>query len=146
MCASTDVAKEQRPWASKDCPSLEPAPGDEFYIEVPGYDLRRLLLAQDPLCAANAFFVQVRVILATVLGIRMCPHCPHCARSSNPCQDGLGSGAEIMASGCSVRSCGMPEIQWQFAFPFLYIHTAATSVRHDERNCEEAGGETCGRR
>ena len=96
MCASTDAAKEQRPWASKDCPSLEPSPEDEFHIDVPGYDLRLLLLAQDPLCAANAFFVHVRVILATVLGIRMCPHCPHCAQSSNPCQDALGSSAELM--------------------------------------------------
>ena len=96
MCADTDAAREQFPWASKDQPSLQASPEDEFNVDIPGYDLRRLLLAQDPLCAANAFFVQVRVILATVLGIRMCPHCPHCYRTGNPCQDALGSSAELM--------------------------------------------------
>ena len=96
MSAETEAAREQRPWACKDSPSLEADELDEFHINVPGYDLRRLLQAQDPLAAANAFFVQIRVILATVLGIRMCPHCPHCASSGNPCQDALGSSAEIM--------------------------------------------------
>lgn len=96
MSAETEASREQRPWACKDSPSLEADEVDEFHINVPGYDLRRLLQAQDPLAAANAFFVQIRVILATVLGIRMCRHCPHCARSGNPCQDALGSSAEIM--------------------------------------------------
>ena len=93
MSADTEAAREQRPWACKDSPSVEADEFDEFHIDVPGYDLRRLIQAQDPLAAANAFFVQVRVILATVLGIRMCPHCPHCACSANPCQDVMGSNA-----------------------------------------------------
>ena len=48
IAADTDAAKEQRPLAGKDRPSLEPEELDEFHVEVPGYDLRRLLLAQDP--------------------------------------------------------------------------------------------------
>ena len=54
------------------------------------------MLAQDPSAATNAFVVQIRTILATILGIRMCPFCPHCAESSCPCQDALGSVAEAM--------------------------------------------------
>ena len=77
-------------WIGADKPSLEADADDEYQVDVPGYDLRRILLAQDPLAAANPFFVQIRTILATVLGIRMCPHCPHCSESAYPCQDGFG--------------------------------------------------------
>ena len=83
-------------WARKDAPSLEPHPDDEFHVDIPGYDLRRLLLAEDPLAAVNAFMLQIRTILATALGVRMCPHCPHCSSTSYPCQDALGSVAELM--------------------------------------------------
>ena len=83
-------------WSAQTEPSLEPKEDDTFSVEVPGYDMRRLLLAQDPLAAVNAFMVQIRTILATILGIRMCPHCPHCARSEYPCQDACGSSAELM--------------------------------------------------
>ena len=58
--------------------------------------MRRLYLAEDPLAAANAFFVQIRTVLATMLGVRMCPRCPHCSETEWPCQDALGSSAELM--------------------------------------------------
>ena len=83
-----------RPWIGKDKPSLQPEHNDTFGFEIPGYDLRKLMLAGDPLAAVNAFFVQIRCILATVLGIRMCPQCPHC--TNPPCQDALGSVAELL--------------------------------------------------
>ena len=88
-------SRRQR-WARKDSPSLEPSPDDSFGVEIPGYDMRRLLLAEDPLAASNAFFVQIRTVLATMLGVRMCPRCPHCSQSETPCQDALGSNAEVM--------------------------------------------------
>ena len=53
-----------RKWAGKDKPNLEPKPEDEFTVDIPGYDLRRLMAAEDPLAAANAFFVQIRTVLA----------------------------------------------------------------------------------
>ena len=64
-------AASHRPWASRDKPSLEPKIDDEVNIDIPGYDLRRLILARDPLAAVNAFMIQIRIILATVLGVRM---------------------------------------------------------------------------
>ena len=85
-----------RTWSGADAPSLEPNEDDTFHIHIPGYDLRRLLLAEDPLAAVNAFFVQIRTVLATILGIRMCPHCPDCRKTANPCQDTFGSVAELM--------------------------------------------------
>ena len=69
-------------------PSLE-APGEEALeeaiVDIPDYDLRKLLLAKDPLCAVDAFAVQVLVVLASLLGMRMCPDCPDCAECENPC-------------------------------------------------------------
>ena len=62
-------------------------------IDVPDYELRRLILARDPLCTVDAFKVLVRVVLAQLLGMRMCPDCPHCNKGNNPCQNRFGSNA-----------------------------------------------------
>ena len=67
---------------------------DEEIVEFPDYDLRRLILARDPLCAVDAFTVIIRVVLAKLLGMRMCPDCPHCNKGKHPCQDSFGSNAE----------------------------------------------------
>ena len=48
-----------RPWIGKDAPSLEPKITDRFDVDIPGYDLRKLWMAEDPLAAVNAFFVQI---------------------------------------------------------------------------------------
>ena len=47
------------PWINQERPRLKPIPEDEFSVDIPGYDHRRILLAEDPLAAANAFFVQI---------------------------------------------------------------------------------------
>ena len=86
------VDSTHSPWIGMHSPSIETKDDEEITIDIPGYNLRKLMLAEDPLAVVNAFMVQVRVILATVLGIRMCPHCPHCWP---PCQDAMGSVAEI---------------------------------------------------
>ena len=87
--------REKRKWIGPDAPSLRPSADDVFEVDVPGYEMRRLIQARDPLCVANAFFVQVRGILATMLGLRMCPFCPHCGNGSQltPCTDVFGSNA-----------------------------------------------------
>ena len=87
IACDTENARAQRPYAQIDAPSLEPDAGARFHFEIPGYDLRRIMQAQDTLSAVNAFMVQVITILATCLGARMCPDCPRCAESSNPCHD-----------------------------------------------------------
>ena len=96
---------QERRWIGQDAPSLEARASDRFEIEVPGYDMRRLILAQDPLAAVLAFSVQVRAILAPLFGIRMCPDCPHCAELDHPCRDAFGSNAEAMG-GLAGRSDG----------------------------------------
>ena len=95
-------ANKEKGWVGKDKPSLEAHDngrgGDE-----PDYETRKLILARDPLCAVDAFTVYVRVVLACLLGIRMCPECPHCNCGDNPCQDRFGSNAE--AQGGSLGRC-----------------------------------------
>ena len=83
-------------WVGAEMPSLEARTEDVFEREVPGYDLRRLILARDLLAASLAFSVQIRLVLATILGFRMCPDCPPCAESDNACMDAFGSCAEAM--------------------------------------------------
>ena len=55
-------------------------------------------MAEDPLAACNAFFIQIPTVLATMLGVRMCPRYPQCSDTATPCQDHLGSSAEAMGS------------------------------------------------
>ena len=93
----TSSSSQERAWAGQDAPSLQARlgpDGEEITVDLPEYDLRRLILARDPLCSVDAFSVLVRVVLARLLGIRMCPDCPHCNKGSQGCQDAFGSSAE----------------------------------------------------
>ena len=90
---NSESAAQERRWIGKDKPSLETL-GRDVGDDEPDYETRRLILARDPLCAVEAFSVYIRVVLACLLGIRMCPDCPHCNQGNNPCQDKFGSNAE----------------------------------------------------
>jgi len=89
-----------RQCASKDYPSLCAPRGrsendEDVVVDIPMYDMRRALLAKDCVSIVTAFQVYIRIVLARLLGVRMCPLCPQCnARgSANPCQDRFGSNA-----------------------------------------------------
>ena len=80
--------------------------GEEF--DVPEYVVRRKILAHDPLSSSQSFIVNVLVLLAGLLGLRMCPDCPHCnaENSKRCCQDCFGSNATAMGGSCG-RSDGL---------------------------------------
>jgi len=86
------VASGEAEWIGFDAPRLAPERGN-VVIELPEYDLRRLMHARDPLCVVDAFKVYVRVALARLVGMRMCPDCPHCNKGADPCQNRFGSNA-----------------------------------------------------
>ena len=90
------VAPDESKWIGADQPPLSPLSDlkEECLIELPEYDVRRLRMARDPLCIVDAYTVLVRVVLASLLGVRMCPDCPHCNQGQNPCQNRFGSNAE----------------------------------------------------
>ena len=109
-------------WIGEHKPSLAAAEKDVFEIDIPGYDLRRLILARDPLCAANAFDIYIRTVLATSLGVRMCPQCPHCAESALPCQDAFGSSAEIMGGLAGRGDAIFGAVECQKVTGSLHLH------------------------
>ena len=84
-------------WIGTDKPSLRATDDDIFEIEVPGYDLRRLIQARDPLACANAFS-QCKFVVCSrrFLGCACAHLCPHCCESGNPCSDVWGSNGELM--------------------------------------------------
>ena len=110
-----------KPWIGLEKPSLETKADERMDVQIPGYDLRKLMLAQDPLAVVNAFMVQVRVILATVLGIRMCPHCPHCQKNRS-CQDALGSVAELNGGAAGRADALFGAIESQKSTGSLHLH------------------------
>ena len=122
MDETTDNGAAQKPWCGVAAPSLEPKTDDIFEMNIPGYDLRRVMMAQDPLGAANAFFVQLRTVLATALGVRMCPHCPHCSSSRNPCQDAFGSNAEFMGGLAGRADAMFGAVECQKSNGSLHYH------------------------
>jgi hypothetical protein len=87
---SSDTERRKR-FASADAPSLflDHQSGfttdgtDAIDIDLPGFDFRREILCRDPLAP-----VAVRLILASLLGRRMCTKCPACR-----CCNSFGSNA-----------------------------------------------------
>ena len=82
-----------------ETPAIETAASEDCVtIELPEYKLRRQALSNDVLCTVDAFIILVKVVLATLVGIRMCPKCPACNApgSEHPCQDQFGSNMELM--------------------------------------------------
>ena len=82
--AFTGAAQVVKPWIGRDSPSLcpqaeEDAEDETAEVDLPEYDVRRVITSRDPLCCVHAFQVMTRVVLPGIFGFRMCPDCPHCA-------------------------------------------------------------------
>jgi hypothetical protein len=109
----TSSAQDFLPWIGHNRPSLMAASRglqkqpdeEEELVDLPDYDLRRLMTARDPLAALNAFWVVIKVVLPLLYGLRMCPDCPKCVTSSQPCMDVFGSNATPMGG-----SIGLAEL------------------------------------
>ena len=127
-------------WVGADMPSLQAHADDVFEKDIPGYDLRRLILARDPLAATLAFAVQIRLVLATVLGFRMCPECPHCTLIATPCMDSFGSCAEAMG-GLAGRCDGIVgTVECQKSKGSLHLHFWCYAQRlHQFKSLQEIG-------
>ena len=75
-------------------------------------------MAEDPLAAVNLFVVQIRTVLAAILGIRMCPNCPQCMC----CQDALGSVAELMGGIAGRADAMFGAVECQKTTGSLHYH------------------------
>jgi hypothetical protein len=128
-------ANEERTWIGAFL-NLEPFEKHVFDVHVPGYDMRCRIQAKDLLCCSNAFFLQIRTVLATNAGIRMCQDCPHCAGSDFPCQDALGSSAEL-AGGFGGRPDGLfgaVETQKRNGSPHFHFKLFVQRLHHDQHH------------
>lgn len=114
--------RDEQAWVGCDAPSLEADSSHAFNVHALGYELCRRSEAKDPLCCANVSFVQVRKLLAAVVGIRMCPQCLHCAFSVEPCQDSLGSSAELMGHSVGRVGALLGAVEAQKSNGSLHLH------------------------
>ena len=106
-------------------------------------------MARDPLCAVDGFNVHVRVVLARLLGVRMCPDYPHCNHGQNPCQDKFGSSAvpeggircDAVFGGVEVQKSGVLHLHLhafvQRAHQFKTLQEIAEMIGQDLLSCEE---------
>jgi hypothetical protein len=118
--ADVPGANEMKACIGRNEPSLEA----DVVLELPSFKGRAMLTARDPLAILEAFNVEVRVVLARLLGLRMCPECPHCNAegSSAPCSDIFGSNmrpmggvfgaAEAMAGAVEHQRNGTPHLHF----------------------------------
>jgi hypothetical protein len=96
-----------------DHPSLEG-------FQLPSFDARQRIVAQDPLASVHAFRCMVMLLVRTMLGCRICSDCP--GRSANcSCQDMFGSvaNAEGGVFGMVEAYAGSIEAQ---NFGALHVH------------------------
>ena len=112
--ADDDATTETRRFCGSNSPCLE-----KFDVELPGYEVRRVACARDPYAVMEAYAVHIRLRLARVLGVRMCPQCPRCNDRSSaskfrpPCQDIFGSNMMPMGGllGAAAGFGGATEYQ-----------------------------------
>ena len=93
-------------------------------VSLPEYKLRRQAVSNDILCCVDAFLVLVKVVLATLLGIRMCPKCPHCNAdgSTFPCQDQFGSNFDCFGGTQVYKPIGIHFMEHIGYYICIYIY------------------------
>ena len=116
------------PWIGHDKPSLQsPEPNsakDATEVDLPEFDLRRMMTSRDPLCSVNAFRVSIGVVIAGLYGLRMCPDCPNCNADSheNFCMDEFGSNATPMGGSIGRADAMIGAVENQKAEGVLHLH------------------------
>ena len=102
--------------------SENPRLEQDVEVELPEYDLRRLMTARDALCSVKAFKVGIYVVIAGLYGLRMCPDCPHCALDTHPCVDSFGSNATPMGGSMGRADALIGATEAQKAEGVLHLH------------------------
>ena len=129
------------PWIGYNKPSVYDNSDDDketTYVELPDYDLRRLMNARDPVSCVYAFRVVIVCIIAPLLGLRMCPDCPHCCTTPNPCMDFFGSNGTPMGGSMGRADAMIGAIEAQKAEGVLHIHMFLfLQIIHQHKNLSD---------
>eukprot|EP00971_Amphidinium_carterae_P129435 2563678-Amphidinium_carterae.3 len=137
---------DSKRWQGRRTPSLDV----EFYRlspealaeELPAYDVRKAMLARDPLACSEGFRALVQLTLQHLLGVRCCAHCPSCAISSSPCMDAFGSNAiptggilgrvDAVYGSIECQKCGTLHGHFQVFVQCLHQFKPISSIAHTE--------------
>ena len=133
---------EFTPWIGHNSPSLESRPesaaSDSAVIDLPDYDLRKLMTTRDALCSVQAFRVMCKVVMPTLYGLRMCPECPRCALSDKPCMDVFGSNGTPMGGSAGRADALIGAVEAQKAEGVLHLHFFIyLQMAHQMKNLED---------
>ena len=132
------VEEALRATGDRDWPCIEAV--EQAEVQLPDYDTRSKAAARDPYAVVSAFKVHVRLVLAKLLGLRMCPRCPHCnaAGSRQPCQDMFGSSmepmggiigaAEALAGAVEHQRLGTPHLHFLVFLASIYQHRTLAEI------------------
>ena len=139
LALSKDPERRRR-FATADEPSLflqfqdgfTPANGDVVDIDMPDFDFRREILSRDPLAPVLAFRVAVRLILAALLGLRMCSKCPACT-----CCNSFGSNARPTGGVFGLCAALVGAVENQF-LGTLHYHALVFKGLHCTRRPQSA--------
>ena len=90
---------------------------------LPGYEERLTTTAQNPLAVVDAYYIEVLLRLASILGVRMCPNCPRCNDNVYGCQDifggnmrplgGILGGMSAFGGGTEHQAQGTPHLHME---------------------------------
>ena len=109
------------PWIGENEPSICP-PAEGVEVDLPEYDLRRLMTGKDALSCMHAFWTMIQIVLPNLYGWRMCPSCPDCVHSDQPCMDVFGSNATCMGGSLGRADAAIGAIEAQKAEGVLHLH------------------------
>ena len=130
--------------AKKDFPLLEASEEDTHEVMLPDYEVRRVCGAREPLAVVDAYHVTMRLRLARLLGVRMCPNCPRCNEVSvtkYPCQDKFGSnmmpmggvlgGVDAFGSATEFQSTNDPHIHGEVHIVCIYQFSTLEEIANE---------------
>ena len=80
------------------------------------------MISRDSLCGVDTYNITVRVIMAQLYGLRMCPQGPQCAMGDNPCMDMFGSNATPMGGSIGRADAMIGATEAQKAEGVLHLH------------------------
>ena len=106
----------------------------EVEMKVPGYDMRREILAQDPLASVLSFRVAILFMLGILLGLRTCPRCPSCRCSSmfgtnNTCMGGWLGLAVTFAGAVENQMLGTLHLHALVVLANMWQHKTLEEIR-----------------
>lgn len=121
-------------YAGQDAPSL-----DHRDIHLPEWALRKKFLAGDPRAVADGYWKFLELVVAPILGFRMCQRCPTCSYNTDRgCCDVFGNSSEFMGGACHRTSAAVGMTEAQKITGMVHLHAFVFGERaHQFKTMDE---------